>query len=728
MDPNGLQHIENSELTISLQIGSVANLGITPSFCIEEFPSEDPPSFNTSNGESQPIFDPTASDDDIEAPPLIHSQPYDETDNDNLQLGPTPPTFDPILTAMLTLDASATTTASPPNNEPVDKYLPEPQSFKAVLKLDDDICSAWLHAIKVEIKNLIDHNTFILGEQPQKHEPIIPVKLVLKAKQTASGKLDKLKACIVAHRDMEMRRIKIMKATYQQHFIQQKQEDTTSTILPIDIPQPFKATWSPCPSSRGVKLLLSTTCAARHPLKSGYFIGTYLQAQVIDRHFVKLPLKFAPCYFPEYAKFFGVPLLLDKNIYGLVYSDKDCNIEFSEWLCSQGFIQSQAEPSYFAFHDQHNQWLRLLFFANNMHYVESNNSIEKSFEDSVRNRFDVKFLGPAQWFLLICIHQHNDSTDTLDQHRYVLNSLQRDDPDSEFPERETPFPPDYTFSKDNRPVTENDNQIIEKRYSCLPFCSAVCTLLYVAYNTCADILFAVCKLAKACNCPGKLNYCALIWLFGFLRQQPSYALTFFPDSTSNPIYKICNQHCIPYSDLTVFSDASWQDCPETGQSTTGYMIFHHGALIEVNSTMPTPVAMSTSEAEYMAACSATMATAHICMLLYDITYLGTKQWHESSQRLPTTSFILMVNNKATAHIAKNGKLTCKTRHIEQHFHFVCQGQQDGTHQLHWIPCESQLADILTKTHTSSKIDSHLGKIFCTLPDHLLSPSPISTEI
>jgi hypothetical protein len=46
----------------------------------------------------------------------------------------------------------------------------------------------------MEMKNLIDHNTFILGKTPCKGELIIPVKLVLKAKQTASGKLEKLKA------------------------------------------------------------------------------------------------------------------------------------------------------------------------------------------------------------------------------------------------------------------------------------------------------------------------------------------------------------------------------------------------------------------------------------------------------------------------------------------------------------------------------------------------------
>jgi hypothetical protein len=105
---------------------------------------------------------------------------------------------------MLTIDA----TASSSNDKLVDKYLPEPQPFKAVLKLDDDVRNAWLHAIKMEIKNLIDHDTFILGKTPCKDELIIPVKLVLKAKQTASGKLEKLKARIVARGDMEKRRIK----------------------------------------------------------------------------------------------------------------------------------------------------------------------------------------------------------------------------------------------------------------------------------------------------------------------------------------------------------------------------------------------------------------------------------------------------------------------------------------------------------------------------------------
>ena len=132
-----------------------------------------------------------------------------------------------------------------------------------------------------------------------------------------------------------------------------------------------------------------------------------------------------------------------------------------------------------------------------MLYVARDDVIEKEFEDSIRNCFNVKFLGPAEWFLLLRIHQHKDKSYTLDQHCFVLNSLQCCNPNSEFPEPETPFSPDYTFSKDNQPVTDHDNHIIKDRHKRLPIHSAVCMLLSLAYNTHANILFAVFKFAKA---------------------------------------------------------------------------------------------------------------------------------------------------------------------------------------------------------------------------------------
>jgi hypothetical protein len=98
------------------------------------------------------------------------------------------------------------------------------------------------------------------------------------------------------------------RATVQKRIQKQWQENaenkpatTKTNIVPVEIPQPFEDTWPPCTSSSGVKLLISTTCASHRTLKSGDFIGAYLQAKVIGCHFVRLPLEYA-YNFPEYAK------------------------------------------------------------------------------------------------------------------------------------------------------------------------------------------------------------------------------------------------------------------------------------------------------------------------------------------------------------------------------------------------------------------------------------------
>jgi hypothetical protein len=270
----------------------------------------------------------------------------------------------------------------------------------------------------------------------------------------------------------------------------------------------------------------------------------------------------------------------------------------------------------------------------------------------------------------------------------------------------------------NHPSTSEDEQQIKQTYSDIDFHSAVCSLLYLAYNTRVDILFIVCKLAKACSCPGMKDYEALIWLLGYLQDRPNLANMFYTDVCSSPVYKMCISQRIQPSDLLVFTDASWQDCPDTGCSTVGYLIFYQGGIIDANSTVPTPVAMSSSEAELMGACTGCMAVAHIRMLLYDIEYLGTKQWTSAFQNLAQAPVIVMVDNQATVKIAASKKLTRKTRHIERRFHFVCQGTEIGVHIIVWIPANLQLADITTKTQEATVIDPRVTIVMYTLPIHL----------
>jgi hypothetical protein len=93
------------------------------------------------------------------------------------------------------------------------------------------------------------------------------------------------------------------------------------------------------------------------------------------------------------------------------------------------------------------------------------------------------------------------------------------------------------------------------------------------------------------------------------------------------------------------------------------------------------------------------------MALYNMLYLGIKQWRKSSQCLPSIPAILMIDNEATVQIAKK----------------LCPSRSSRRHPLTPLDsCNSQLANILTKMQLSSKIDPHLTKIFFVLPDHKIS--------
>jgi hypothetical protein len=310
MDPLALAPAySNNPDKPALKVGSVAELGIEPSTYIQD---QQQLEINTVDSDSDADADNESS---LKRPPSTNLADMQEQAQSALALdfhacNEHAPEIDPCLTALAALDAAFSEHNAP---EEISKYLPEPQSFQAVLRLDESIRRAWLHAIRLKIKNLIDNKTFILNEHTQKGELVVPVKLVLKAKQTANGQLEKLKARLVARGDYQKRRMKknariLEKAKTLQKDMNYKAALLGTPAIKIELPpQPDEDTWSPNASARALKLFLAVMTAARRTVKSADFIGAYLQANMVGRHFVRLPREYAE-YFPEYEQYFGVPL------------------------------------------------------------------------------------------------------------------------------------------------------------------------------------------------------------------------------------------------------------------------------------------------------------------------------------------------------------------------------------------------------------------------------------
>ena len=74
------------------------------------------------------------------------------------------------------------------------------------------------------------------------------------------------------------------------------------------------------------------------------FIGALLQANVKNRVFVKLDMRYA-AYFPEYSQYFGRALKVLKSMYGMTNYGKLFADELTEWLKKEDFVQSQCQMS-----------------------------------------------------------------------------------------------------------------------------------------------------------------------------------------------------------------------------------------------------------------------------------------------------------------------------------------------------------------------------------------------
>ena len=134
-------------------------------------------------------------------------------------------------------------------------------------------------------------------------------------------------------------------------------------------------------------------------------------------------------------------------------------------------------------------------------------------------------------------------------------------------------------------------------------------------NTRPDITFAVTKLAKFMHRPGREHFCALIHLLQYLHDNTNVGLTFYWKVEDSPVYDLltsAREKNIPC--LFRMHDSSWQDCPDTGQSTGSYVIFGQEGPVDYSTYIPSPVAMSSAEAECNGGAVAGMAMSHIQIL------------------------------------------------------------------------------------------------------------------
>jgi hypothetical protein len=149
--------------------------------------------------------------------------------------------------------------------------------------------------------------------------------------------------------------------------------------------------------------------------------------------------------------------------------------------------------------------------------------------------------------------------------------------------------------------------------------------------------------------------------------------------------------------LVGFADASYASDHSTRRSHTGYVFTLGGAAVAWCSKKQRCVALSTTEAEYVALCE---ASKEVAWLRRQLDFLGHPQG-------PVTLF---EDNSAAIFLANDDGAAHRTKHIDVKFHYVREQVARGVVQVVAVRTDEQHADVLTKALGVDKHHYHTNKL------------------
>ncbi|GKB83650.1 putative RNA-directed DNA polymerase [Tanacetum coccineum] len=208
----------------------------------------------------------------------------------------------------------------------------------------------------------------------------------------------------------------------------------------------------------------------------------------------------------------------------------------------------------------------------------------------------------------------------------------------------------------------------------VPYASVVGSLMYAMVCIRPDLAHVVGVVSRFLSNPGKKHWEVVKWIFRYLRGTSKLGITF---GNGKPM-------------LVGFTDSDMAGNKDNMKSTSGYLITFAGGAVSWQSRLQKCVALSTTEAEYMAA---TEACKELLWLKRFLQELGFKQ-----QR-----YAVLCDNQSAIHLAKNSMFHKRTKHIDIRYHWIRDAIEDGMFELNKVHTDDNASDMLTKAVAREKL-------------------------
>ena len=409
----------------------------------------------------------------------------------------------------------------------------------------DDSWKDWKEAMESEFQSLIDNKTWELVPLPKGHKSI-GCKWIFKIKYSSDGSVERYKARLVAL-----------------GYLQKEGIDYTETFAPV-----AKMT-----SIRTLLALAATDDAEIHQMDVK---TAFLNGDLEEEIYMNQPQGFITKGKEKMV------CRLFKTIYGLKQSPRAWYKKIDKYFESIGLKKSYADPNIYVLKNDM-LYLIIALYVDDLILVSNKLRFLLTTKADLSKSFDMKDLGELHYILgLQVIRDRPCRMLYLNQAKYIRSILQRYGME-DCKSLATPLDANSKLSKDMAPLTDEDiNAMVG-----VPYQNAVGSLVYAMIGTRADIAFAVGVVSQYMANPGPRHWVAVKRILRYLK------------GTMDDVLRYGGS----YSNLQVvgYCDADYAGDIDSRKSTTGYVFLLNGGAISWNSKKQPTVALSTTEAEYMAA-------------------------------------------------------------------------------------------------------------------------------
>ncbi|GJT59234.1 retrovirus-related pol polyprotein from transposon TNT 1-94 [Tanacetum coccineum] len=359
---------------------------------------------------------------------------------------------------------------------------------------------------------------------------------------------------------------------------------------------------------------------------------------------------------------------LKKALYGLKQAPRAWYDMLSSFLISQDFSKGLVDLTLFIRRDG-KELLLVQIYVDDIIFAATTPELCDLFSKIMCSKFKMSMMGKISFFLGLQISQSPRGI-FINQSKYALESLKKYGFDS-------CDPVDTPMVEKSKLDEDKEGKAVDPSH----YRGMIGTLLYLTASR-PDLQFAICMCARYQARPTEKHLNAVKRIFRYLKGTVHRGLWYPKDSSIA---------------LTAFADADHAGCQDTRRSTSGSMQLLGDRLVSWSSKRQKSVAISSTEAEYIALSG---CCAQILWMRSQLTDYGF-----GFNKIP-----MYCDNKSATALCCNNVQHSRSKHIDIRFHFIKEQVENGVIKLYFVNTEYQLVDIFTKALGRERIEFLINKL------------------